>query len=256
MNYQPFVVITYPRSGTHMLRTSLNQHPSIVCAGECFNPNKPDLPYGHSTPTKTIFEQYIYPQYPSNIQCAGFVHHAYHPFVQQAWPSSQSNAAWEDIWKYLTGMPDLKIIYLYRDNLVWRHLSQVMAHRTGHWQTFIDEDTAKAQGKRFFPKPKKTDPVDLDLQLMQHDFSETLEYRRKMQVLFKSHLSLEVTYESLCNSFDHQMKTVLSFLSLENHQLSPELIKLEDRKMSTAISNYSELKNAFRDTPAARFFID
>ncbi len=255
MLVKPFVVITYPRSGTHMLRTALNQHPQIAVAGELLNPNKQDLPYPLTLPTAEILEQYAFAEQ-DNVECAGFVHHAYHPGIQQTWPDNRGNPVWQDIWELLSAIPQLKIIHLYRQNLVWRHLSQVLARQTGHWQAFIDADTAQAQGKQYQPKPATRQSICLDAQLMQQDFQETINWRKHIRQIFAHHPILEVAYEDLCIGFDHQIGAILDFLSLAQHGLAPELIKLEDRRMLDAIKNYHLLKSQFADTDWADFFID
>jgi hypothetical protein len=37
--YRRFLILSSPRSGTHMLRTSFDGHPSIVAHTELFNPD-------------------------------------------------------------------------------------------------------------------------------------------------------------------------------------------------------------------------
>ncbi len=238
-----------------MLRTALNQHPSIACAGELLNPNKQDLPYTHDLPTTAVLEQYAYPHESGN-KCSGFVHHAYHPGIQQTWPDNRSNPNWENIWQLLTEIDDLKVIHLYRKNLVWRHLSQVLARNSGHWQTFIDSEAARAQGKQYQPKPRQRPAVNLDAELMQQDFQETLAHREQIERFFTGHPILPVVYEQLCADFDGQVRLILDFLEMPQHRLTPELIKLEDRQMPEAIKNYQALKQQFSNTAWAGFFVD
>ena len=54
MSARPFVLVSYLRSGTHLLRTALESHPEIVCRAEPFNSDDRRLPYPLETPTAEV----------------------------------------------------------------------------------------------------------------------------------------------------------------------------------------------------------
>lgn len=256
MSYQKFVVITYPRSGTHMLRTMLTGHANAVCHGEMFNPNKQDLPYGHSVSVEDVLEQWIYKAYNSDINAVGFVHHAYHPGVQKIWPDNRSNAHWQGLWQQLQKIDGLKVVVLRRENLLYRHLSQLMARQTGHWQSYANQQLAESEGKIYREKPTERPAITVDAQLLKQDIEETLEYRDFVRDVFKDKPILDVSYEHLCYDRDAVSRELQDFLGLPYIKLEPSLQKLEDRPLSEAVSNYAELKHQFFNTEFAAYFAD
>jgi hypothetical protein len=239
-----------------MLRTALNKHPGIICKGELFNPNKQDHPYPLSVPVKEILARYLYREYPADIKSVGFVHHAYHPGVQQTWPDTRSNSRWIDIWEQLLQQPDLKVIHLRRENLLYRHISQLMARQTGHWQSYIDAETAEKEGKVYMAKPGQRPGVAVDAKLLRMDFRETLSFQRLVRDRFAGCPLLDITYEALSKNFAGECARILSFLEVPVMNLTPDLLKLEERPLSKAITNYLTLKEQFVHTEFAKFFVD
>ena len=136
MNYQRFVIISYLRSGTHLLRTALESHPSIRCQTEVFNSDNPNLPYGLETPTQAVLDKWVYSNIAPEISRVGFVLQAYHPNALKAFPGIRANPRWSNIWDILMSMPDLKVIHLRRRNLLRRHLSHVQARASDQWHNW------------------------------------------------------------------------------------------------------------------------
>ena len=244
-----------------MLRTSLAGHPNIICHGEMFNPNKKDTPYSSNIEAQSIVNDWIYPQtispLESDVHAVGFVHHAYHPGVQRAWPENRANPAWNSIWSFLKEIEDLKVIYLYRENLLSRHLSQLMALETGHWQAYSTQKMAENEGKPYMAKPTKQRPsVEINPELLNDDFEETLQYRQKMTGYFLDKPSIGISYEQLCNNLPLISARVSTFLGVSVMNLQPTLEKLENRTLAEAISNYAELKQYFSNSIHAKYFTD
>ena len=126
MAYSRFVLVSHPRSGTHMLRTALESHPAIRCQSELFNTDNRQLPYPFSMPTREVLDGWAFHDYPPSIQCVGFVLHAYHPLGLSLVPEIRQNPDWGDVWTILGSMPDLRVIRLVRRNLLQRHLSHLV----------------------------------------------------------------------------------------------------------------------------------
>lgn len=260
MTYRPFVIISYLRSGTHLLRTALESHPAIVCQTEVFNSDSSNLPYPLNTNTKTILDDWVYKSFASSIQQVGFVLQAYHPFALQAFPGIRENLAWSNIWPILSNMQGLKVIHLRRENLLRRHLSHVQARKTGQWHAWDAERVksvthfevnAIARANSTVVRDKQ---VTLNAEQLKADFIEVDVWHKRAEQQLSHHSSVSITYEQLCSDFDSTTHFILRFLSVEQHSLQAAVKKLEQRSLRDSIVNYDDLKAYFIDTEWALFF--
>ena len=88
--YRKFMILSSPRSGTHMLRTALRNHINVAARSELFNPDFiRDRPFGPETPAAEILDQYIFRDYPPHIQMVGFILHR----------SGTPFGNWPDLWQ-------------------------------------------------------------------------------------------------------------------------------------------------------------
>jgi len=265
MSYRPFVIISYLRSGTHLLRTTLESHPGVVCQSEVFNSDNPNLPYPLSTSTEKVLADWVFKDFPTGpagtIQQVGFVLQAYHPFTLKAFPGIRDNPAWGNIWSILADMPDLSVIHLHRGNLLRRHLSHVLARATGQWH---DWDKQRVQSvthletdaiQRATTNVRRERMVTLDQQQLQADFIEVESWHKRAKQQLANQRSLSISYEQLCDDFVAVSNTVVSFLGLAEYPLQAAVKKLESRPLRAAIANYEQLKAHFSDTKWSGFFV-
>jgi LPS sulfotransferase NodH len=256
---KPFVIISYLRSGTHLLRTALESHSNIVCQTEVFNSDNPRLPYSLETPTEQILQNWVYNQATSQTSHIGFVLQAYHPFDLKAFPGIKANPEWANIWDILAATDNLKVIYLHRDNLLKRHLSHRKARKTGQWHNWKGEQLSNISLLEEPPQAHvNREPVSTKLSLdainLEHDFQEVLGWQKfaKNKLRNKSHITL--LYEDLCNDLAGQCAKVQDFLGVPQQSLSTGVSKLDSSKLSDSIVNYHTLKKHFADSEWARFF--
>ena len=260
MTYRKFVIVSYLRSGTHLLRTALESHPAIVCQTEVFNSDNPRLPYPLDTPTDTVLAHWVYKEFPAKVRCAGFVLQAYHPFALRAFPGIRANPVWEDIWSLLAQMPQLAVVHLRRENLLSRHLSHLQARRSGQWHAWDPQRVAAVshldnQAMRQAGTAVQRDrSLHLDAERLITDFEEVEGWHKRAQELLSHHPNLELTYEQLCNDFAGVSARLLDFLQMPRRALQAAVKKLERRRLPEAISNYTLLKQQFADTRWQTFF--
>lgn len=262
MTTTPFVIVSHLRSGTHMLRTALESHPAVRCQAEPFNSDNPNLPYPLETPTREILDTWVYTPQPPEILVNGFVLHSYHPLALRAFGGIRENPRWADVWDILEGMTDLRVIFLYRQNLLRRHLSHVLARRRWYWHAWNAEkvDEVTHLGGRRPPedqigtKTPEVEAVVLDRQNLIDDFEEILELRERARCRFAHHATHEVRYETMCSQYVSTCAGILSFLQLPERPIKPAMRKIERRPLSAAIANYAELKASFEETAWAEFF--
>ncbi len=258
--YTRFVIISHLRSGTHLLRTLLESHPALVCQSEVFNSDDPQLPYPLSTPTQEILDGWVYRDFGPEVSAAGFVVQIYHPFGLAAFPGIRHNPAWGDIWSILQAMPDLHVIHLLRENGLRRHLSHVLARKTGQWHDW-DEDrlgqvthlhAPKASHSPAGPRPA----VALDRDRLEADFREVEALHAAVTRRFSGSRYFQLSYEQMCADPETIGADLLAFIGLPPCPLSPAVSKLESRPLAQSISNYPELHAAFQETRWAHFFED
>jgi len=258
MKYTPFVIISHLRSGTHLLRTLLESHPGIVCQTEVFNSDNPNLPYPLSTPVDAILDDWVFKDFPPEVECAGFVLQAYHPGGLRAFPGIRENALWSEIWTRLQHMPDLKVIHLRRGNGLRRHLSHILARRTGTWH---DWDPIRVNEVTHIEKPVLQEPraatrprVRLDPERLRIDFEEVDQLHRRVHDLFGGGLYFPLVYEELAADPEQWGEELLHFLGLAPYTLKAAVRKLEKRSLRSSIDNFDELKQEFYSTPWQDFF--
>lgn len=251
MSYQSFVVISYLRSGTHLLRTALESHPEIVCQTEVFNSDNPNIPYPLSMPTQEVLDKWVNCNIDSKVDHVGFVLQAYHPYALTAFPGIRPNPHWNDIWTILQANLDLKVIHLRRDNLLRRHLSHMQARASGQWHNWDSKQLEHISLLEALPQkhidqyqqPKQ--PLTLDAKMMEQDFEEVEKWHELAEKKFQKHSNITLKYEDLQHDFAGQCQRVLTFLGASSRPLFSGVRKLESRTLDKSIANYPSLKQSF-----------
>lgn len=224
--YGKFIILSSPRSGTHMIQTALRNHPNLAAHSELFNPDfLHDEPFGPGTPAEVILNQHIFRPYPPSVQKVGFIIHR----------SGAPFGDWPNLWQSLQEDKAIYVVSLRRRNLLRRYLSyQVMC-------TFREAP----------PQPLTFDPEEL-----KSDF----EYQRQEIDLFDQrfadHPLLKVHYEDLCEHYHRTVRSVQAFLEVKPQKLWPDIEGKPQRALSEAIANFEELKEYFIGTEWAHFFKD
>ena len=262
MGYQRFVIVSHLRSGTHMLRTSLESHPAIICQSEVFNSDNRRLPYSLTTPAREILDAWVYRPLPIDVQAAGFVLQAYHPWGLALVPEIRQNPEWGDLWTILAAMPDLRVIHLKRRNLLRRHLSHVTARASGGWHAWdrvavhrVTHLGSPPPPDQIGRRPALGDPVSLDPGILEADFRDVARAHRFADHTLGHQPKIDVIYEELCHDYELTCNRLQEFLgAVPVIPLAPAVGKLEQRSLAEAIANYPELKHHFAGTEWAGFF--
>lgn len=261
LRVKPFVLISFLRSGTHLIRTALESHPNIACQTEVFNSDNPHLPYPLSLKTEEVLTKWAFKVPDENTTHAGFVLQAYHPNGLKAFPGIRQNPDWNNVWDILASMPDLKVIHLRRSNLLKRHLSHRKARHTGQWHNWKSErlsnvsflETPTAQQ---IDRPANAHALTLDADNLAVDFADVSAWHDFAERKLGHLPSLKLTYEDLCSDFEAQCQKAQAFLGVQQQPLTSAVNKLETDKLSSSIANYQQLKDAFAHTQWAEFFED
>jgi LPS sulfotransferase NodH len=233
-----FIILTSARSGTHMLRSSLLAHPDIVVQHELFNEAMGALhPYTMTESAANIIEHYAFKGGGENIKARGF------PLLEEQ-ASAHKGKQWQDVWKIIKEMEDIKIIHLSRRNLLRRIISHANARDTQQW-TLYPNNKAKIKNTTF----------TIEIDHLQKNFEMMAKRYQQANDIFSGHKMIDICYEDLCNGLEQEMKKkILPFLEVPFVQIHPATRKNPEKNMIDIVSNYSELKQHFKDTKWAKFF--
>ena len=201
-------IVSTPRSGTHYLRMSLDNHPKVRWTGEFFRNCRSVLKsyeriksYIYNDLCSTIIDQYDH---------VGFVWHL----------TLESN------------LPPSKVdhfILLKRKNILEHLCSLIIATKTRNWRDISSTEKIELnipQLKFFIDRQDK----------LYKDFES-------WGVKYKT-----VFYEDLCCNFDDTMDSIQDYLVLEHFCMPPaKLKKQENRKIQEIISNYEEVEWTLAD---------
>lgn len=225
--YRKFVLLTCPRSGTHMLKSSLEANPHIVCLTEMFNPDyvvgKYD--YDDNMPAKRVLDQFIYCDYKPSIKAVGFCHHRI----------GAKFGNWPKLLDILKEDQEIAILSLSRENLLRRYLSVQL-------QQIKDLDKANLK------------PMTFDPDKLQQDFERQRRVINQFNNRFKDHPIMQVTYEEMCNDYENKTTKMQEFLGVPLVAVKPGTGKRNNPPISDFVTNYKQLKNKFANTEWAKFF--
>jgi len=220
-----FVICTMPRSGSHMLRTALHNHSKMRCHGEEFN-----VVAGHNSDLtkEQVFEK-VYGINPE-AEASGFIHHL-HMFSFQ-----RPKHPWATLQDDLVNIPDLKVIHLYRFNLLKQYVSNSIANNTKIWHRLHESHD----------HPDKVVNIRPDKLLM--NFKMTLRLNKKALDDFKNHEYITVMHEKFVTKYEEEIERVQKFLDADVETIQPITLKQEVRPLTEIISNYDEVENVLRGT--------
>jgi hypothetical protein len=197
-----YVLLGHRRTGTNLLRQSLNLHPDVMCKGELFNLTKRWSKVLVDTSTIVNYG------FRSTKAANGFslhYHHAQKPYLDCVSKSK----------KY----PVIRII---RRNLLERYVSQKIAEITGVYRSTVFVDASIK--------------IKIDLNDMLNNF-----HKIKTDLTFLPENYIDIFYEDLCSNYDFNMGIIFDFLKVPSCIVRPNLCKIESRPMSEVIINYDEV---------------
>jgi LPS sulfotransferase NodH len=179
---------------------------------------------------------------------AGFLEHVFNMFAPRVravgfkifYFHAESNKA---LWQYLQRQTEMKVIHLRRWNGLRRLLSLKKAFVTNRW----------FDSRGIEEKPLS---VHLDYDECLNEFQLAAETSEKFDSYFCAHPCHELVYESLVSDYQKEMISVTKFLEVRFEHLRSDTYKQSNQPLEKAISNYFELKDAFRNSPWQVFFDD
>lgn len=275
-DYCRFVIVCSIRTGSTMLCSLLNSHPSVLTYFELFHRHLASVPFGlpgykwlsndkrvvelHNEDPVEFLNRYIYSRKRLGVRAVGFKLLYTQARVKDPWWNGPEFDRWwrvvgraplltnakSDLWQYLADDKTLRIIHLKRRNYLKRIVSGQTAIATGHWGIGATGGIGE----------KRSISIELDGNDLLQDFEAFRRMEEETDELFANHKKIEVYYEDLIGDQQATCKQIQEFLGLNPVTLYAKTEKQSTEPVSETISNFQELKARFKDTPWAPFFDD
>lgn len=273
-SYRRFVILSSPRTGSHMLAQALNSSPVIVCFREVFNAaleyvdfsvdgydnfSAADRALRERDPVGFLQTRIFGPQ-PDGIQAVGFKFLHNH-----GWKLSSVADA-------LVADRDLHVLHLRRRNLLRMYVSLKFAEATDVWLQDPASRLARARLlsavrhpiqaarrlQRMLFRPRQTAGATPRLRVSPDECYEfmvqsALRYQH-FDRLYEGHPMLAIEYENLVEDRERAFADAQSFLGVEPQPLTVTTQQQRPEPLRELIENYDELQEALKDTPFAPFF--
>ncbi|ELS02213.1 tetratricopeptide repeat protein [Xenococcus sp. PCC 7305] len=248
-NYQRFIVLCHPRTGSNFLGSLLLSHPQIRAFGEMFSEDN-ELHWLYSGyKSRRIIElreenpiyfidKLIYRQtFPSFVKAVGFKLFYFQLKNRQ-----------HVIWQYLKKLKNLKIIHLTRKNMLHTYVSHKLATISNQWKLIKEEKNSS----RF----SLSEPIVIDYE----ECLATFKLVRYWETQYGNFFDLStqqycnVNYEDLVGKTEQVTNKLQEFIGVDRQPLTFSTIKQGLTPMKEMVANYDQLKRKFQNSCWVEFF--
>ena len=257
------ILLAHPRTGSNLLRSTLNSHPDVTMYNELFNLHQIGQEIIRN-PLKR-FEQ-LYEQYKiSNQKVVGFkllydqcsnVDFSFHSNQYNPHPEFLKrttkvldfiNIIGHDVfgnrsqlfWNHIISDTSISIIHLQRRNYLRTYLSLINALRTDQWM-----------GQK---RQSDYSPLEINIEDCAYFFEHLEKKERYYSGIFRSHSSIDVFYEDLVQNPISELKKISKFLKIPVSNLSNPQSR-SSVALTYQIKNLDELTCHFKHTKWEKFF--
>ncbi len=254
-----FVIVTYPRCGSHMLASALQDRGDVLCQHEAMHGYYEEYLGSRSgswlyrefwrLPRRTWDRRVFDPPYnlnmsPRDLTAAGFLIHRITGDLIPDHPNLQNRTFARGIWDAIAEDKGVKIVFIHRRNQLKRWASALVASQET-WQRYRNDGGAHSK--------IRIAPTENGLF---KNFRWYDEFYAAAKDLLKDHDSTEVVYEELTQRPQEVLHGVQEFLGLDPVDVYPRTFKCERRSLRKTISNYRVLAAGMRRTEFAHFLDD
>ncbi|WP_339338462.1 sulfotransferase [uncultured Oceanicoccus sp.] len=235
-----FVLLGVQRTGTTVLRTTLNNHSKIRCTGEVFkigtwNTSAYEGDLGYEALMRNSVAGRIRHYIARGSNTTQYLDKLY---MQNGYEAIGFKLMFNQTGRFPAIIPYLKsnkikLIHLVRENYLKTHISALMANKRGFHST-----KAVKQIKLIMPVRDlvyRLDCIKNESDQWANIFSESDNY-------------LRVTYEDFMKSRDEQISKIVDFLGIEKEEISSDLVKLTSDDLSEVLENYEDVKSKLLGT--------
>ncbi len=276
-DYVRFLILAEARSGSTMLKDALKSSPRIRCFSEVFNVVFDGVMYGgvegydnnsaedralRDRDFRAFLRERIYCRHPDEVEAVGFKMLVF----GQA-------GSFDGLLPHLAEDRQIRVLYLRRRNALKRLVSLKLAEATGVWADLPKPGLTPAIVLRAARRPLRA--ATKFPRLLQLAKSRPKVVRPQVSVseeelfgaiigarqnaahyhdLFRDHQMLTLFYEDLVEQRDETFRQAQEFLGVEPGPLTVRLIKQNPEPLPELLSNYDELRTAYRYSKHAWMF--
>lgn len=243
-----YVIICQARTGSTMLASALSDHPEICAHGEVFGMGEAHL----------NFFGIVYDKQPPLIDSLRRLRNAepvryltdfvLNPGIYRSVGfkfkfEELSQPSWAAAVEHIAADRSLKILFLRRENL---------------WRRFLSEYVAVNVTKMFNTNDKRYAQPDINIEipvgLIDKSFARSRRWEKNYSKMFARHDRMDLTYEMLSRNYDGRIKQVQNFLDVPRREVRPTTVKLTEKSSKTMIKNIDDIRKHFSGTEFSQFF--
>lgn len=245
-HYSKFLIVCNGRTGSNMLISYLNSHPSIVCYREVFHHHAPNMGLEYESlldkeemkklsliDPLAFLRRYVFKGYPAKVKAVGF---------KLIYWQAMGSEYYEKLPRLLAAIEGLKVIHLVRSNKLDLVVSKKVALKTNKWLALNRKETHAGMKVSISPSEME-ESLDLNTALEEH-FGQ----------LFSGCPGIKVSYEDIVEDPQKEIGKILSFLGLPGTNLKTGTHKQLPEKPSAIVENYRELKAHFQQSAYGKYF--
>lgn len=242
--YQPFIILGTARTGSTLLWSYLNSHPSVLCLRGVYGSTKKinfgkfygELPEEyHSSELINLrnqspidfLETYVWKEYVMPFKAVGFKYFYNH---------DRHLSYKDELINYFKENRSIKFLHLKRHNLLASLFSYKRALAQKKWTNANTDFHAS-----------------ISIQECNDYFQQILDSQKRFDELFADR-TLQISYDNLLNAIEYTLSDVLDFIGVQATSLTTETQKNGETKLSEYITNYAELKAHFKRSDYAKYF--
>ena len=245
MSTTRFAVVSTQRSGSTLIRTALDSHPQIVCAGEVFLP---------AYDREFSFKLFLRDRKITGIDETLSRRRVVFDFLDWLYGSAENDAAgFKIMYSQFRWLPykypmvldyfrrnDVRILHVVRENLLKLHISRIRARATGVYHS-------RNEGGEH-------EKITIDISSLIPDLVRMQRVQAEWRLRMKRYDSLEINYEAYVANNNETSSAMLKFLGVDaSLPLRSPLKKVSSDILSSSIENFCEVENLLRRTEFARF---
>lgn len=255
-----FVLLGHKRCGSTLLASSLSCNGGVHMFGEVFNesleerrkafrqglrkslaesgPNITEQNYYHSGDAAEFLDRSVYFRRDQKPVAVGF---------KMMYDDCRNDPDSMKAWSYLIAHREIRVIHLFRLNLLDSLLSLSVALRTDEWTRMKELETDS--------RPSLLAPFPLALERCENYFLNISRLRQLAREDFREHHVLELTYEhEISSGYQETYDRVCDFIDVPREEAQILLDKQAARKPSEQIKNYADLRSHFLRTEFGHLF--
>ncbi len=250
-----FVVVGTQRTGTTLIRTTLNSHPQVTCTGEVFKvPGWYVDRVSRRIIRRTAFQDpSSYSAWTEKSLLRRLGHYAWRArntreYLDQFYSDQSSEAKgfkvmYNQTQRFPAVIPyirdhQISVIHVVRENFLKTLVSRIVAEQRNLYHARQGSDAPRKAIKVTVPADRligELQRIKLHTNRWQELFGDTPHY-------------LRVVYESFSRNKEKEGAEMLAFLGLGSSAMSSSLVKINSDSLVDVIENYSEVESLLRGT--------